>query len=79
MKFWLVCDKDGIGIFTSKEKPYWNEREQQFSWVNTDNWTSIDGEYYDSSMLDDLGIKYPKNMAIGECKEFHIRTKTNWK
>lgn len=68
--FYLVHEKEGIFLYTGKDKPIYNEKTQMFEAKN--------GEFIPSDILDSLKIAYDKHIKLGNCIKLKYSTKSIW-
>lgn len=72
MNYWICNDSQGISLYCGESKPVFSD---------DDIFISEDNTYYewvDSEILDALHINYPKDLEIGECVQFKLKTKSKW-
>lgn len=75
MTGYICSDVEGIFLYCGKEEPKYNEETQRFESVED---ITSDYDWIESSILDTLQIKYPKNLSRGKCLFYVIKARTRW-
>jgi hypothetical protein len=72
MKYWICKDRTGTYLYCGEIVPEQDKNgifesvEDNYDWVEED-------------ALNILGIKYPKDLKIGDCINLNIKIKTRWR
>lgn len=72
MNYWICNDSQGVSLYCGENKPTFSDDDIFIS--NEDTYY----EWVDSEILDALHINYPKDLEVGECIQFKLKTKSKW-